>query len=92
MSKQIALICKGFKSLKGSNDLKYLDNSVNELTSVLGRYWKVEEPYTVTDTGALKSKIESFTEDVDEFLFYYVGHGIVENCQVSPRCSSLLIA
>ena len=79
MSKQIALICKGFKSLEGSNDLKYLDNSVNEVSTVLNTYWKMEEPYIISDTGALKNKITSFREDFDEFLFYYVGHGVVEN-------------
>lgn len=79
MSKKIALICKGFKSLEGSNDLKYLDNSVHEISTALNTYWKVEEPYVISDTGALKSKIESFGGDFDEFLFYYVGHGIVEN-------------
>jgi len=79
MSKQVALICKGFKSLEGSNDLEYLDNSVKEIATVLDGYWSVEEPYLVSDTGALKSKIENLGEDFDEFLFYYVGHGIVEN-------------
>jgi len=79
MSKQVALICKGFKSLEGSNDLKYLDNSVKEIATVLDSYWSVEEPYIVSDSGALKRKIENLGEDFDEFLFYYVGHGIVEN-------------
>jgi len=79
MSKQVALICQGFKSLQGSNDLKYLENSVQEITRVLDGYWTVEEPYLVSDTGALKSKIENFGDDFDEFLFYYVGHGVVKN-------------
>ena len=80
MSKRIALICKGFELLEKS-DLKYLDNSVNKLSTVLDDYWKVEEPYIVSDTGALKNKIENFRQDFDEFLFYYIGHGVVENAK-----------
>lgn len=79
MSERIALICKGFKSLKDSNDLKYLDNSVGEVVKVLDSYWDVQKPYIVNDTGGLKNKIESFGEDFSEFLFYYIGHGVVEN-------------
>jgi len=78
MSK-IALICRGYKSLAGSDDLKYLDHGVDELCTILDSYWNVQQPHILSDTGALKKEIDKIGEAFDEFLFYYIGHGKVEN-------------
>jgi len=78
MSKKVALICRGYKSLAGSDDLNYLENGVNEVYSSLSSYWEIKEPHVLTDSGDLKREIEGIGE-VDEFLFYYIGHGKVES-------------
>lgn len=82
MSKRIALICKGKSDPNTGKDcsvskLNSLTNNVNRVASVLSEHgnW-IPHIYEVTTTTKLKDKINEIKENgVDEFLFYYTGHG-----------------
>lgn len=80
MPKRVALICEGFKSLEDSKDLKYLDNGVNKIITTLKKYgnWDTIEHHKLQDAGLLQNALKDIGE-VEALLFYYIGHGKVDN-------------
>lgn len=79
MSKRVAYIFKGCIS-DGVNPepLKHLDNNVKKIKEVLEENgaWKVK-CFNLDNAETLKSALSDVMEvkDIEEFLFYYTGHG-----------------
>jgi hypothetical protein len=80
MPKRIALVCEGHPTLDDSH-LQYLNKSIEAIQTTLQQYgqWTITY-HKLKDSGALQQIIKEINLDAgDEFLFYYIGHGQVEN-------------